>query len=89
MHNITTKATLVAMVVASTVLGFSGLSFADTLAPQPSDPSAGSVAAGVNTARTWVTTYGVPAMIAAIVFGVLVAAGFRWLRKASRSAVKG
>jgi hypothetical protein len=75
--------------VAAVLLGFGGVSFADTLAPQPLDPSAGSIAAGVNAGRSWVTTYGIPAMIAAIIFGALVGAGFLWLRRATHRATAG
>lgn len=87
------RAYLSVSMVLSTLMGFAlapaSFVHADTLAPQPADPSAGSIASGVNAGRTWVTTYGIPAMIAAIIFGALVGAGFLWLRRATHRATSG
>lgn len=88
MKNLGTKVSLAIVSVASVVLGFAGVSFADTVAPLPADPTNGAMASGTNSVRTWVTTYGIPVMIIVIVFSVLIGAGFRWLKRGASAAAK-
>jgi len=52
-----------------------------------SDPlGAGGLSGAVDDAQGLVTTSYVPVMIGAIVFGVVIRIGFKWLRKATRAA---
>jgi len=49
--------------------------------PVVPDPMDGALATSQADAAEWVTTYGVPALVAAIIFGTLLRIGFRWLTK--------
>lgn len=88
------KLSIVVMGALSAVATFlfgAGLASAapPTIPPNPADPTDGALSAGVTEARDWVTDYGIPAMLIAIVFSVLVSIGFRWLTRVTRRAAKG
>lgn len=74
----TTKMKVAAAVMMTTVAIVSGGSFAHAAVPDPLD---GALATSATGAQAWVTTYGVPVMAAAILFGALIGIGFRWLRR--------
>jgi hypothetical protein len=60
-----------------------------TVGATPVDPLGGAVDTGIDDAQTWVTTYGVPAMVTAIVFGAIIGIGLRWLSRATNRAGRG
>lgn len=54
----------------------------------PADPFDGAISDGALESQSWVTTYGVPVMIGAIVFTALLAVGFKWLDRVTRRPAK-
>lgn len=73
------------LLTVGVLLGFAGPSFAvdPTI---PANPMGTHMTDVLNTVITWVTTYAIPALAAAIVFGILVRVGFKWLRRIGHKA---
>lgn len=83
-----TKASIaVACAVVAFAVGLSGAASA-TLSPNPADPTDGAMNEGANAVRAFATDIGIPAMVAVIIFFMLVSIGLSWLRKPKKEAKK-
>ncbi len=73
----------VAVAVPVMTLSVGGVTFADTI---PANPMGTSSQDARDDTVTWVMTYGVPVLAGATVFGILIRAGFKWLRRIGNRA---
>jgi len=74
---------VLASVVSLMTLSVGGVAFADTI---PANPMGTSSQDTRDDVVTWVMTYGVPILAGATVFGILIRAGFKWLRRIGNRA---
>lgn len=71
-------------VMVTTLTALAGPSLAvDTI---PVDPMGGNASMGYTKVAAWVMTIGVPALTIAVVFGIIVRVGFKWLKKIGNRA---
>lgn len=83
------KATSIKATVVTAVFGLvvglvsGGNAFADTI---PVNPMGTSIGTTRDTTIAWVMTFGVPALAGAVVFGIMVRVGFKWLRRVGNRA---
>lgn len=79
-------ARLLAVVLSVAVGGFALGGSASAAPPTiPADPTGGAMADVQTNVQTWVLTYGVPALFALIIVGILIRLAVRWTKRAGRS----
>lgn len=77
-----------AIVVTLTMLTVLGVTAGPTLAVDtiPADPLGGQASLGYNEVAGWLMSVGIPALVIATVFGIIVRVGFKYLRKIGNRA---